>query len=165
MGRPLQVEWQEDVATLERFYHQEKDSQDRTRLQALWLVRRGQSLSATADVVGVHYSSVQRWVEWYRVGGLKEVLSHRCGGAGGPVSRLNEEAQEQLRVKACAGEIKSVRDGIAWARQEQGVSYSYGGMRYLFEGLDLRCKVPRPRAPQASAQEQAGWKKGGSVRL
>ncbi len=37
----LQVEWREDAATLKWMYRQEKDHQRRTRLLALWHLRRG----------------------------------------------------------------------------------------------------------------------------
>ena len=44
-------------------------------LHGLWLIRSGWQIKAAAEAVGVHYRSAQRWVEWYRSGGLDEVVS------------------------------------------------------------------------------------------
>jgi hypothetical protein len=34
-------------------------------------------------------------------------------------------------------------------------------MRHVFARLKLKKKVPRPKSPQASDEEQTAWKKGG----
>jgi transposase-like protein len=88
MARRFHVEWQEEEQTLFRLYKQETDHQQRTRLQALWLLRCGDNLQEVAETVGVHYRTLQSWVSWYRQGGLEEVLSHRHGGHGGPACSL-----------------------------------------------------------------------------
>lgn len=77
MARRFQVNWQDEEATLFKLYKQETDHQKRSRLQALWLLCSGRSLQAVADTLGVHYRTLQRWVVWYRQGGLSEALAHR----------------------------------------------------------------------------------------
>ncbi len=52
MARKLQIEWQEDTDEQKERYQREKDHQNRTRLQVLWLVRAGKPLSAVARIVG-----------------------------------------------------------------------------------------------------------------
>jgi transposase len=160
MARPLRIDWQEDEQTLYELYRQEKDHQDRTRLQALWLLRSGRSMKEVAGLVGVHYRTVQEWVAWYRKGGVDEVLRHRHGGHGGQERWLNEEQEAELKAKAEAGEIRTIQDGVEWAKRTYGVEYTYWGMRWVFYRLDLKKKVPRPKSPQASAEQQEAWKKG-----
>ena len=159
MARPLRIDWQEDEQTLYQLYRQEKDHQNRSRLQALWLIRRGRSLKDVASLVGVHYRTVQEWVAWYREGGADEVLRHRQGGHGGPERRLNSEQEAELKAKAERGEIRTIQDGVEWAKTHD-VAYTYWGMRWVFDRLDLKKKVPRPKSPKASAEEQEAWKKG-----
>jgi hypothetical protein len=53
MARKVEVTWQEDEETLHKLYKQEQDPQNRTRLQALWLVHRGHTIQAASEVVGV----------------------------------------------------------------------------------------------------------------
>lgn len=160
MARKLQIDWQETEDELFRLYKQEKDRQNRTRLQALWLLRPGRTMKEVAGLVGVHYRTVQEWVAWYRKGGVDEVLQHRHGGHGGQERRLSEEQEAELKVQAEAGEVRTIYDGVVWAKAH-GVDYTYWGMRWVFYRLRLKKKVPRQKAPQASAEEQEAWKKGG----
>jgi len=161
MARQLHIEWHEDEQTLYELYRQEKDHQNRTRLQALWLLRQGRLMSQVAPLVGVHYRTLQDWVAWYRHGGLAAVRQRRHGGHGGPQARLTAAQAAELTAKALAGEIRTIQDGVTWAAQEHGLTYSYWGMRWVFRRLDLTNKVPRPRSPKASAAQQESWKKGG----
>jgi transposase len=163
MARRLQVEWQEDEATLKEYYLSEKDVQNRTRLQALWQLRRGRTIVEVAELVGRNPRTIQDWVAWYRQGGLAEVLQHRHGGHGGKQSWLTDEQMDELQAAAIAGKIRCIQDGVQWVQEEHGVTYTYWGMRGVFARLGLRKKVPRPRNPQASAEEQEAWKKGGSA--
>jgi len=161
MAKRLQVGWQEDEATLKKRYLSEKDAQNRTRLQALWQLRREQTIEEVAEMVGKHPRTVQDWVAWYRQGGLEEVLRRRHGGHGGKAARLTEEQAVALKDAASAGQVRCIQDGVKWAQEQHGVSYTYWGMRAVFARLGLRRKVPRPRNPKASAEEQEAWKKGG----
>jgi transposase len=112
-------------------------------------------------IVGVHYRTLQEWIAWYRQGGIDEVVAHRHGGHSAQERRLRAEQEAELKRKADAGEIRSIADGVKWAQESHQVTYSYWGMRHVFHRLQLKLKVPRPRNPKASAQEQETWKKGG----
>ena len=159
MGRRLSIEWEDSEKSLKGRYQRATDHQDRTRLQALWLLRKGRSLSDVASVVGTCYETVRRWTEWYRSGGLEEVLSRRHGGSGGREPRLSEEQQQALIGKAREGKLRTIWDGVEWARSEAGVAYSYWGMRHVFDRLDLKKKVPRQQSVGADPAEQEAWKK------
>ncbi|HZA21132.1 MAG TPA: helix-turn-helix domain-containing protein [Dehalococcoidia bacterium] len=75
--RPFKVAWLEGDTpeALKAAYQKERDSEVRTRLHGLWLLRCGWRLGMVAEVVDTHYRSVQRWVAWYREG-----ASQRCVG-------------------------------------------------------------------------------------
>ena len=163
MAGRLQIEWRESEEELRKLYKQEKDHQSRTRLQALWQLRQGRGMKEVAELVGVHYRTVQEWVAWYRQGGIAEVLRHRLGGHGGKERRLTTEQEAGLEAKAVAGEIRTIQDGVDWAKQTHQVEYTYWGMRWVFQRLGLTNKVPRPKSPKASAEQQEAWKKGGSA--
>jgi transposase len=161
MARKLKIDWQDEVETLGKAYRKAKDTQDRQRLQALWLIRQEKSMVETAAIVGVHPRTVQEWVAWYRRGGTEAVLAHRHGGRRDHARRLSAEQEAELKQKADAGEIHRIEDGVVWAQERHQVEYSYWGMRHVFARLGLRRKVPRPRNPQASDAEQEAWQKGG----
>ena len=160
MSQHLRIAWQEDACALRELYAKERDIQRRTRLQALWQLRRGVTVSEVAGLVGKHPRTVQEWVAWYRHGGLAEVLARRHGGYGGKKRWLTEEQEQALVAAASAGEVRRIQDGVNWAREHYGVAYTYWGMRSVFARLGLRKKVPRPRNPKACAPEQEAWKKG-----
>jgi len=158
-GRRIQVEWQEEVDELRVLYKAQTDVQKRTRLQALWYLRQGRTVGEVAELVGHHARTIQDWVAWYRRGGVAEVLRHRHGGGRGSITRLTRDQESALEALSEKGEIRTIGDGVEWAR-DQGVGYTYWGMRHVFERLRLKKKVPRPRNPKASAAEQEAWKKG-----
>ena len=97
IGRPFRMEWHEEdtQAALKKAYQSRRDVSIRTRLHVLWLLRRDWRIKAAAEAVGVHYRSAQRWVEWYRDGGVDEVVSRKMGGVGQP-RYLNAEQERKL---------------------------------------------------------------------
>ena len=164
MARKARVVWavEDTAAALHQQYRAEKVTEVRTRLHALWLLRQGQGPTAVAAAVGVGRNAVQRWLRWYREGGLEGVRSHRRGGPGKP--SFLTPAQEQQVVAAAAqgvfGTAQAVRD---WIEAEFGVVYTVGSLYTLLPRLGIRLKVPRPRHTKADPQAQATWKKGGSA--
>lgn len=59
-GRKVNIEWQEDAKQLHALYPREQDAKLKPRLHALWLLRCDHSASHTAQVVGVHYSTLMQ---------------------------------------------------------------------------------------------------------
>jgi transposase len=161
-GRPFVVTWRDEDTeeALRTAYRAEKRSDVRQRLQALWLLRNGdRRLGEVAIVLGVDYRSVQRWVAWYRDGGLEEVRSHHAGGYGQP-PRLTLEQQEHLATEAATGRFRNAVAIRAWVAETFGVPYTEGGMYSLLERLRCKPKVPRPIHEKANLAEQEAWKKG-----
>ena len=83
------------------------------------------------------------------------MLSRRHGGSGGREPRLSEEEEQALLQKAREGKLRTIWDGVEWARSEADVEYSYWGMRHVFERLDLKKlelkkKVPRQQSLASS---------------
>lgn len=164
-GRPFQVEWREEdtAEALKVAYQKERDPEIRTRLQGLWLLRRGWCLDGVADAVGVHYRSVQRWVTWYREGGVPEVRRHKMGGRG-PQPFLNQEGERQLSDAVASGRFRTAKEIRAWIRQQHGAHYTLGGVYSLLKRLKCAPKRPRPVHAKADREQQEGWKRGASRR-
>jgi transposase len=162
-GRPFVVAWRDEDTeeTLHRAYRAEPRADVRQRLHALWLLRSGERrVAEVAMVLGVDYRSVQRWVAWYRAGGLEEVQSHHAGGYG-QTPRLTEEQQEQLATEVETGRFRNAVAIRAWVAETFGVTYTAGGMYSLLERLRCKPKVPRPLHEKADLAEQETWKRGG----
>jgi transposase len=94
-GGAFVVVWhKEDTEeALRAAYRAERDVVLRQRLHALWLLRSSERrMEEVAGLVGATYRTVQRWVAWYREGGLDAIRTHRMGGYG-QTPRLTEDQQ------------------------------------------------------------------------
>ena len=72
----MKLAWDErdTLEALKAAYLSESNSSVRTRLQGLWMLRRGMSISEVALALDVHYRTAHRWVCWYKNGGLDVLL-------------------------------------------------------------------------------------------
>jgi transposase len=163
-GHPFVVAWHEEDTeeALRSAYRVERNVDVRQRLHALWLLRSGERrMDEVAVLVGTTYRTVQRWVAWYREGGLEAVRTHRMGGYG-QTPRLTEDQQEQLAQEVATGRFRNAVAIRAWVVETFGVAYTEGGMYSLLERLRCTPKVPRPLHEKADLTEQEAWKKGDS---
>ena len=152
----------EDTAeALQAQYRAEADPEVRTRLHALWLLRRGESPAAVVAALGVGLRSVQRWQQWYRCGGVPEVRSHRRGGPGKPCF-LTAEQQAALVAEAATGAFATAQAVRDWLEAEFGVVYTRDSLYTLLPRLGIRLKRPRPHHPKSDPQVRETWQKGGS---
>lgn len=165
IGRPFVVNWRpEDTSeSLRTAYRAQQDTMLRTRLHGLWLLRSGRQLGEVSSVVGVHYRTVQKWVSWYRKGGVKEVLSHRMRGKG-QARFLNAEQERELTEEVESGRFRTAGEIRDWIESEYGVSYRLGSVYSLLARLGCSPKVPRGLHVKADVDAQESWKRGDLVR-
>jgi transposase len=162
-GRSLQIAWraQDTDEALKAAYRAEQDCAVRTRLHGLWLLRAGWSLRLVAELLGAHYRSVQRWVAWYRQGGLPAVRARRMGGVGQP-SLLTAEAQAEIAEVMATGRFHTGAEIRDWIAEKYLASYTVGGVYSPLARLQCNPKVPRPINPKADLNAQEAWNKGAS---
>ena len=121
---------------------------DPVRAGRHWLVL------AVATTLGVHRSTVQLWLKWYREGDLDPICARRRGGIGKP-SYLTPVQQEALVAEAAHGVFATAQAVRDWIEDQFGVVYTVGSMYTLLPRLGIRIKTPRPRHPKADPQAQA----------
>lgn len=157
----VKIDWMHSADELRALYQAERDGKLRQRYHALWLLRqRHHTIDEIAALLGAAPSSIMRWAQWYREGGLAELQAHRVGQAGGVPARLTLEESAILAAYAVAGQFRSIAEVQAWVLDYFGVTYTYWGMRSVLDRLHLHAKMPRPRDPQADLEVQELWKKG-----
>jgi transposase len=162
MSKPVAVAWAESVEELESQYRRERDVERRKRLGALWRVHAGDRVADAGRLVGVGGRTVERWLGWYRVGGLTDVLRRVPGhGAVGNPHRLSAEQQVGLLAQCAAGEFRTFEEARSWVEATFGVTYRPGGFYTSVRRLGVRPKVPRPVAEKADQAAQEAWKQGG----
>lgn len=128
MSRAPEVTWGQSPEELYKIYKGERDLERRKRAHALWLVRSGRPLAVAAEQAGVGKRTLERWLSWYREGGLEEVLKRVPGhGAPGSACRLGERQLEELVAHAGRGAFRTYSEARDWVESEWGVSYEYKG--------------------------------------
>jgi transposase len=164
-GRKLTVAWAagDDAARLYARYRHERRPDVRPRLHGLWLVRTGKTTREASEVLGVDERTVQRWLAWYRAGGLAPLEGRHAGSQGAP-SFLTPEQKHELAEEVATGRFRTAAEIRRWVAERWDVRYTEGGMYALLARLRCAPKVPRPIHEQADQLAQARWKKGGSPR-
>lgn len=161
-GRPFRVTWTDDPEDFLARSKQERDPWIVRRLLAVRLLRMGATLTEAATSLGVSYRGLQKWVRWYRTGGIDALCAHPVGGVRVPTRPLLTAGQEAaVLTEATTTGFVTQPKARAWLAREHAVSLSAAQVTRLFRELRLRCKVPRPRAAKADATAQEAWKKGG----
>lgn len=146
-GRPLVVEWVDSFDDLDQQRLAERNGHRRARLQALCVLRSGHTIGEAGLAAGVDYRTVQRWVQWYREGGLDAVLQRTPGyAAPGRPSRLSETQINDLVTRSQSGEFRTVTEAVVWVRSTYGVDYTYTGM-YALLGRRGGDSMVRPEPP------------------
>lgn len=160
MSRPLQVVWQETATEFQQQHQQEKHVERRERLLALWHLRQGHPIPTVAAWLNRSPRQLQRWVAWYRLGGLSEVLRRVTGYATtGVPAYLTPLQQKALVARVKLGDFRTVWDCLAWVEARWGIVYSYEGLRCLLHRLGCTLQVPRPQAAPADPAQQEQWQK------
>jgi transposase len=162
-GRKLVIAWaaEDDAASLYARYRREQRADVRPRLHALWLVRTGRTTRDASEVLGVDERTVQRWLGWYRAGGLGPIEGRHAGSQGAP-SLLTPGQKAELADEVATGRFHAATEIRRWVAERWGVEYTEGGMYALLVRLRCAPKVPRPVHEKVDHLAQARWKKGGS---
>jgi transposase len=162
MSKPVAVAWEQTAEELEARYRAERGVERRKRLCALWRVRAGDRVADAGRAAGVGGRTVERWLGWYRTGGLGDVLRRAPGhGAVGQPHRLTAEQRAALLGRCAAGEFRTYEEARAWVEATYRVRYRPGGMYTALVRLGVRPKVPRPVADKADSAAPEAWKQGG----
>jgi transposase len=162
MSKSVAVAWGETAEELYGRYRAEEAVARRKRLQVLWRVRAGDVPAVAGEAAGVGARTVERWLAWYRQGGV-EVVLRRVPGCGGrrSTSWLGPEQERALVAECATGAFRTYEEARAWVAAEYGVRYRYKGMHAALRRLGVHPKVPRPVAEKADPAAQEAWKQGG----
>ena len=115
----------------------EQDGRAKKGLRSLWLLRSDWTVKRVSAALGVHYTTVQRWVKWYRTGGLDKMASRRRGGYGRQ-PYLDDDDLTLLAWEIKAGAFDTAEDVRDWIETQCGVRYTMPGVYSLMKRLKYR---------------------------
>ncbi|URD53382.1 helix-turn-helix domain-containing protein [Chroococcidiopsis sp. CCNUC1] len=161
MSRPFIIEIRESEADLKKRLQHAREAIHKEKLQMLWWLKSGQvrQQQEIGKRLGRDTSTVTRWLQKYRGGGLEELLQIRK--AGGNERKINGEvlAELQQQLQNPAG-FSSYGAIVEWLKQKHGLTVEYGTVyatvRYL---LGAKLKQPRPQSHQQNEQAVETFKK------
>jgi transposase len=157
MARPFNVDIQESVEYLEKSLHQARTVSQKEKLQMLWWLKSGQvqQHQEVAQRLDRNPSTITRWLQQYRQGGIAELL--RAKKSSGRPRALDDEMLRKLQARLAQPEgFKSYHEIEQWVRSELGQAVKYKTVHKIVRyRLKAKLKVPRPQSikqdPQAAA--------------
>lgn len=161
MSRPFNIEISESEAELKKQLLHVRGAIAKEKLQMLWWLKSGQvtQQQEIGKRLGRDTSTITRWLQKYRRGGLKQLL--QVNKAPGNERKINAEVlaalQQQLQKPEGFASYGAI---VAWLQEKHGLTVEYGTVyatvRYLLGG---QLKVPRPQSQQQNEQALETFKK------
>jgi transposase len=161
MARRLQLTIAETEEFLEKQLKEVRTASQKERLQMLWWLKTGQvqQHQELAQRLGRNGSTVSRWLQKYRTGGLSALLYVKT--APGQAPHITPEALTALkeRLEQGAG-FKSYGEIVQWLKTEYGLELSYGTVySWVHYRLKAKLKVPRPQSAKQDVAAVEQFKK------
>lgn len=161
MSRPFTIEITESETELKKRLQHAREAIHKEKLQMLWWLKSGQ-VSQQQEIgkrLGRDTSTVTRWLQKYRRGGLVELL--QINKAPGNERKIKGEVLADLQQQLQNPEgFSSYGAIVEWLLQKHGLTVEYGTVyatvRYL---LGAKLKEPRPVSYQQNEQALETFKK------
>lgn len=161
MSRPFTLEIGESAELLKKHLQHARTASQKEKLLLLWWLKCGQveQQQELAERLGRDTSTITRWLQKYRRGGLAELLVEKT--SPGKAWEIDGEVLSQLQSQLEQPEgFKSYGAIVEWLEQtfSKVVKYQtvYKTVRYR---LKAKLKVPRPRSLKQDEQSVGLFKK------
>lgn len=152
---------EESTQELRELEKQHRGTRLEARVKMVRLLKEGtyRSQKQLAPVLGYSRRQVQRWWKHYRAEGLANLLVYQAPTGQG--ERITDEALAALDEAMKAGQIARLEEARLFLEHRFAIRYTgVTGLSRLFKRHQIKLKTGRRRNKQASAEEQAAFKKG-----
>lgn len=161
MSRPFKIEITESEEELKKRLQTARVGNQKEKLLLLWWLKSGQ-VSEQQEIgfrLGRDGSTVTRWLQKYRSGGLSCLLEIKK--APGAKRKINDAALAALKRELETGNgFSSYGAIVEWLKHEHGQDIEYGTVyawvRYRF---GAKLKVPRPQSYKQNEELISEFKK------
>ena len=161
MARQLILAIAESVESIEQQLKNSRTASQKERLQMLWWLKTGQVTQhkTLAQHLGRDGSTITRWLQKYRQGGLSQLLAVKK--APGKSPHLSPEALGGLqeRLQQPPG-FKSYGEIVEWLNQTYQLNLTYPTVyNWVRYRLKAKLKVPRPKSAKQEPNAAQRFKK------
>lgn len=146
MSGRMNLEITESVEYLEKSMKRAQRASQKERLQALWWVKSGQVTEhqELSRRLGRNPSTISRWLQRYRNGGLQAMLEVKTAPGAKPKIQGAVRRALEARLESAEG-FGSYGEIVDWLNQTFELELKYGTVyRFVREELNGDLKVPRP---------------------
>ena len=161
MSRQFKIEIAESEADLKKRLQHAREAIDKEKLQMLWWLKSGQitQQQEIGQRLGRDTSTVSRWLQKYRRGGLKELL--QINKAPGAQRKLSDAVLADLQQQLNRPEgFSSYGAIVEWLQLKHGLSVEYGTVyHWVHYRLGAKLKAPRPVSYQHDEEVVEAFKK------
>ena len=132
------------------------------RLQGIRLAMEGQdAYRRIAEIVRTTAATLNKWVNWYREGGIEGLASRPVGAEGGKEPRFSPQDWERFRAELAKGTWRTARDVQRWLRESLGLKISHKEVYRHLGKLGARLKVGRRSHVKKDPAAAEAFKTGG----
>ncbi|MHC5717437.1 MAG: helix-turn-helix domain-containing protein [Nostoc sp.] len=161
MSRPFKIEIAESEEELKKRLQTANLGNQKEKLIMLWWIKSEQ-VKEQQDIgkrLAKDTSTVTRWLQKYRSGGLSELLEIKK--APGAKRKMTDTAIAALKEELKTGKGFASYDAIVkWLKQEYGLEIEYGTVYSLVRyTLGAKLKVPRPQSHKQDEKLVSEFKK------
>jgi transposase len=161
MARQLILVIAESAEILEQQLKNSRTASHKERLQMLWWLKTGQVTQhqTLAERLGRDRSTVTRWLQKYRQGGLSELLALKSAPGKSPHLSSEALARLQERLRQPPG-FKSYGEIVEWLNQTYQLNLTYPTVyNWVRYRLKAKLKVPRPQSAHQEPNADRRFKK------
>ena len=132
------------------------------RLQGIRLALEGEEgYRRIAAIVRVTTATLNKWINWYREGGIEGLLSRPQGAGGGKEPRFTPRQWERFREQLAKGEWRTALDARRWLEETLGLKISRKEVCRHLGKLGARLKVGRRSHVKKDPAAAEAFKSGG----
>lgn len=161
MARPFLIEIQETAQELEQRLKRAHTRTQTERLQMLWWLKTGQVFEhqKLALRLGRNGSTITRWLQKYRQGGIEELLAEKKAPGKMPIMSLQVRAALRLELERESG-FSSYTEIVEWLKLNCALELKYATVyQWVRTRWGAKLKVPRPQSSKHDPKAIEQFKK------
>jgi transposase len=146
MGKKANLDITETVLELKKLLLKQKTLKTEKRIKSLIAIKTGkfETRQAISDYLGVHIRTLERWLNNYKFGGIRELLIDKPKNKSSKIITPEIHNGLSQRVNDAHNPFLGYWDAQNWVKEQYNVDVKYHRIReYLIQHFKTKLKTPR----------------------